>query len=68
MNYNQAMKWQKKHPRGGAIQPMLFSTGSGFWPSGAWLKDIYWPYCEECKKRGETPQGAKEHYEKGIAR
>jgi hypothetical protein len=32
MSYQQAMKWQRKHPKG-TRQPMLFHTGTGSWPA-----------------------------------
>ena len=62
MSYAQAMKWQRKHPRGGAIQPVLMSTGSGFWPSGSFLREDFWPYVERCAARGEEPIGCEEYY------
>lgn len=61
MSYRQAMKWQVKHPKG--IKPeVIMSTGSGFWPSGSFLREEYWPYCDECKRKGVEPMGCEEYY------
>jgi hypothetical protein len=62
MSYNQAMAWHKKHPRGGKSQYLGFAPSSGFWPSGAWLRNVYWPYLEECKANGIEPLSAKDVY------
>lgn len=61
MNYKQAMKWGRKHPKG-TRQPMLFSTHSGFWPSGSWIEGVMIPYVAACGKIGEEPMEAKALY------
>ena len=61
MSYAQAMKWQKKHPKG-TRQPMIMSTGSGFWPSHSFMTEDYFPYVEKCKTEGTTPMGCEEYY------
>ena len=66
MSYDQAMRWNKAHPRGGKTQYMGFSTGSGFWPAEAWLKRVYFPYLKRCKKSGEIPLSAEEKYKEGL--
>lgn len=60
------IKWNKKHPKGGRPQYLGMSTGSGFWPSGSWLKGVYWPYLDKCKIEGINPVSAEKLY-KGIA-
>jgi len=64
MSYKQAMRWGKKHPKG-TRQPMVFSTGSGFWPSGAFLED-YWKYRTECAAKGVEPLGCEAYYNFGF--
>ena len=59
--YAQAMKWGRKHPKG-TNQPVIMSTGSGFWPSGGFLKHDYWPYLERCKRSGTEPIGCEAFY------
>lgn len=61
MSYTQAMKWRRKHPRG-TKQPVLMSTGSGFWPSQSYLFDCYFPYVEQCKSQGIDPMGCEAYY------
>lgn len=61
MSYHQAMRWAKKHPRG-TKQPMIFSTGSGFWPSMGWIEHDWNPYVEACAQAGITPMGQEELY------
>jgi hypothetical protein len=61
MSYEQAIKWQRKHPKG-TRQAVIMSTGSGFWPSGGWLKTCYFPYLEKCKRQGTKPMGAEKYY------
>jgi hypothetical protein len=63
MSYIQAVKWGRKHPKG-TRQPVIFSTGSGFWPSRAWLEEDWSPYVEECKKINITPLPMDEFYHK----
>ena len=61
MSYEQAVKWGKKHPKG--IKPgVIMSTNSGFWPSGAFLKEDYLPYLERCRAEGKPPLGCEEYY------
>lgn len=64
MSYKQAMKWGRKHPKG-TKQPVLMSTGSGFWPSGSWLKDVWWPYVERCKLQNREPIEQERFYLEG---
>ena len=61
MSYAQAMRWSRKHPRG-TRQPVVMSTGSGFWPAHSWLKEVFWPYCEACKAAGLKPWDAEAFY------
>lgn len=55
MSYAQAMRWHKKHPRGGKPQYMGFSAGSGFWPSISWTNNDWIPYLKECEKLKTQP-------------
>lgn len=61
MSYNKMMKWNKKRPKGGAIQPVLFHTNSGFTPSVAFM-ERYFEYKEECIKNNLIPLTAREYY------
>lgn len=61
MNYDQARRWQAKHPTG-TRQPVLMSTGSGFWPSHAFLAGDFWPYLEACKAAGVEPLCVEAYY------
>jgi len=61
MSYSQAMKWAKKH-RKGTRQPIIMSAGSGFWPSGSFLEEDYWPYVERCKQEGKEPMECETYY------
>jgi hypothetical protein len=63
MSYEQMMKWNRKHPRGGKRQYMGFDSSSGFTPSHAWLVEDYQPYLDKCKAEGITPMGCKEYYD-----
>ena len=67
MSYSQAMKWNKKHPKG-TRQPVIMSSGSGFWPSGAFLFDDYFPYLEQCKKEGIKPMECEACYNSKLRR
>ena len=67
MSYQKAMKWHKKHPKG-TKQPMLFSTGSGFWPSWSFLNDCFFPYLEQCKKEGIEPLECEAYYKLQLRR
>jgi hypothetical protein len=67
MSYSQAMKWNKKPPKG-TRQPVIMSTGSGFWPSGAFLTEDYFPYLERCKKEGIEPMECEEYYNSQLRR
>lgn len=55
MSYAQAMRWQKKHPRGGKPQYMGFSAGSGFWPSVSFTTEKLIPYMQACESIGVKP-------------
>ncbi len=61
MSYAQAMKWSRKHPKG-TRQPVLMSTGSGFWPAKAWLDHEYFPYRDACQTIGVEPIGCEAFY------
>ena len=61
MSYAQAMKWQRTH-RKGTRQPVLMSTGSGFWPAHHWLENTFWPYQEQCKAQEIEPMGCEAYY------
>lgn len=61
MSYQQAIKWGRKH-RKGTRQPLIMSTGSGFWPSRAFLEEDYFPYREKCKAEGVEPMECEEYY------
>src|SRR3990167_3756230 len=67
MSYNQAVKWSRKHPKGHKT-PVIMSTGSGFWPSGAWLKEDYWPYLESCNRIGVEPFAPEVFYRKTVCK
>ena len=58
--YDQAMRWKARHPKG-TRQPMVFSTGSGFWPSGSFLED-YAAYVAKCRADGTKPESCEAHY------
>jgi len=64
MSYKQAMKWQRKHPKG-TRQPVLMSTNSGFWPSGAFL-ETYFEYRKECETEGKKPLSCEEYYKSKL--
>lgn len=63
MSYSQTMKWSKKHPKG-TRQPVLMSTGSGFWPSRAWIEQDFTFYIETCKEIETKPLDAETFYRK----
>jgi hypothetical protein len=67
MSYAKAMRWHKKHPRGGKPQYMGFATGSGFWPSQSFLKDRFFPYVEECKKLNVEPFKCEDFYNASLS-
>jgi hypothetical protein len=67
MSYEQAMKWAKMH-RKGTRQPMIMSTGSGFWPAHSWLEHDYWPYVDKCRVKGIEPLKDEEYYKHGDNR
>ena len=61
MSYAKAMKWGARHPKG-TRQPVLMHTNSGFWPSGAYLQEDFWPYLDACKVIGVEPLACEAHY------
>jgi hypothetical protein len=61
MSYSQAMKWCLQHPKG-TRQPVIMSTGSGFWPSRSWLDNSFWPYLTQCQRNGVNPLDAEAYY------
>ena len=60
MSYNQAVKHGRKHPKGHRT-PVIMSTGSGFWPSGAFLEE-WEEYRVECSAQGTKPLGCEAYY------
>lgn len=67
MSYDKMMKWNKKRPKGGAIQPCLFHTNSGFTPSVAFM-ETYFEYREECKNENIEPLSAQQYYNQKLSR
>lgn len=65
MNYNKAMKWGKKHPKG-TKQPILMHTNSGFIPSITWLENKWFPYLEKCKSESITPMECEAYYKSNL--
>jgi len=61
MSYTQAINWNKKHIKG-TRQPVLMSTGSGFWPSHSFMVEDYFPYREKCKQQGVEPMECQAYY------
>jgi hypothetical protein len=61
VNYKQAMKWSRKHPKG-TKQPVIMSTNSGFWPSRGTIES-YQCYADACQKIDAQPLPIKEHYD-----
>lgn len=66
MSYAQAMKWGRNHPKG-TRQPIIMSTGSGFWPAHAWLLGNFWPYQEQCKAAGIEPLKCEDYYNATVS-
>lgn len=67
MSYEDEMLWQQQHPKGIQPRPPNFSTGSGFWPSIAWLERDWWPYVDLCRSRGLEPLlDQEEFYKLGL--
>jgi len=65
MSYDQAVKWGRRHPKG-TRQLMHFSTGSGFWPSQAWLEEDWTPYVDLCRECGVEPMSMEDWYNRGC--
>jgi len=65
MSYDQAMRWAKQH-RKGTHQHVIMSTDSGFWPSGEWLRECWWPYVDRCRKQGIEPMNQEEYYKQSL--
>ncbi len=61
MSYAKMMKWQRTH-RKGTRQPVLMSTGSGFWPSWSWTQNTHRPYIEACEALGVEPFAGEVFY------
>jgi len=61
MSYVKAMKWNRRHVKG-TRQPVIMSTGSGFWPAHAWLEREWWTYLERCKAQGIEPMECEQYY------
>lgn len=64
MSYEQEMKWSRKHRKGTKLV-IIMSTGSGFWPSGAFLEE-WCEYCAECKKNGLAPLSCEAYYDSQV--
>ena len=62
MSYAQTMRWGSKH-RKGTRQPLIMSTGSGLWLSGAFVQQEYTPYAEACQAIGVTPVSSGRFYQ-----
>ncbi len=60
MSYEQAIKWNKKHPKG-TRQSIIMHTESGFTPSNAFLTK-YFKYRDNCKKAKIKPAECEEYY------
>jgi len=39
---------------------------SGFWPSGSFLREDYWPYLEQCKRDGIEPMECEAYYRQTL--
>jgi len=61
MSYEKAMK-HARNPRKQKARYMGFSPGSGFWPSGSYLKENYWPYLKQCKQKDIEPVSCEAYY------
>jgi len=62
MSYAQAMKWQKKHPKG-TRQYMGFDSCSGFTPAIAWIDGDWMPYIAACREIGAEPLKQRRYYD-----
>lgn len=60
MSYAKMMKWNKRHSKG-MRQPVLMSTNSGFWPSGAFIKK-WAEYAEKCENEGKPYLECQQYY------
>ena len=67
MSYKQAMEWGKTH-RKGTKQPLIMSTGSGFWPSRSFMEEDFIPYLKECKAEGVEPMECQDYYNSRLRR
>jgi len=67
MSYKQAMRWSKKHPKG-TKQPVLMSTGSGFWPAKSWIDNCWLPYAAACESLAIEPCNMERFYHSTIGR
>lgn len=65
MSYAQMRRWNRQHPKG-TRQPIILSTGSGFWPSHAFMTEDYFPYVERCKAEGVEPMDCEHYYYKSL--
>lgn len=64
MSYTKMMKWNKKRPKG-TKQPIIMSTNSGFWPSGAFV--IQWvKYAEGMEAKGLPYLSSEEYYKSQL--
>ena len=68
MSYAQHVRHSRNHRKQRHAQPVYFSTGSGFWPSQAFLDEDYGPYVEDCKVKGVEPMECEASYRQMIAR
>lgn len=60
MSYEKMIRWNKKRPKG-TKQPIIFSTNSGFWPSGSFIEK-WAEYVAECKKKGIVYLDCESYY------
>ena len=67
MSYAQHVRHARNHRKDRKAQPVIMSTGSGFWPSGAFL-ERWNEHVAECKARGEQPMGCEDYYNSALYR
>jgi hypothetical protein len=68
MSYAQHVKHSRNHRKDKDRQPIIMTTGSGFWPSRAFLEEDYWPYVEQCERDGTTPMSGEAYYQSLLRR
>lgn len=68
MSYEKAMKHDRNPRKWKHTQPVLMHTNSGFWPSGSFLKEDFWPYLERCKAEKIEPMECEAYYNSKLMR